>query len=102
MEDFLFSQEASFAISTLTGQQLLGNRRLPAKRPTVTEYFENNFPPWRIEFFTGGMENFGIVDIKKKFLLLDHFDHFGSSHLWDRLYRSRSLGDGKFTALEKG
>ena len=67
MEDFPFSQEASFTISTLTGQQLLGNRRLPAKRPTVTEYFENNFPPWRVEFFTGGMEDFGIVNIKKNF-----------------------------------
>ncbi|MCK4432035.1 MAG: HAMP domain-containing histidine kinase, partial [Candidatus Aminicenantes bacterium] len=70
MEDFPFSQEASLTISTLTGQQLLGNRGLPAKRPTVTEYFKNNFPPWRVEFFTGGMEDFGIVNIKKNFYFL--------------------------------
>jgi len=67
MEDFPFSQEASFAVSTLTGQQLLGNSSPSAKRHTVTEYFENNFPPWRVEFFTGGMEDFGIVNIKKNF-----------------------------------
>jgi len=67
MEDFPFSQEASFAISTLTGQQLLGNSSPSAKRHTVTTYFENNFPPWRVEFFTGGMEDFGIVNIKKNF-----------------------------------
>ncbi|TET69632.1 MAG: GHKL domain-containing protein [Candidatus Aminicenantes bacterium] len=70
MEDFPFSQEASLTISTLIGQQLLGNRGLPAKRPTVTEYFKNNFPPWRVEFFTGGMEDFGIVNIKKNFYFL--------------------------------
>jgi len=70
MEDFPFSQEASFAVSTLTGQQLLGNRDLPAKRSTVTEYFENNFPPWRVEFYTGGIENFGILNIKKNFYFL--------------------------------
>ncbi|MCK4496173.1 MAG: hypothetical protein KAU91_07465, partial [Candidatus Aminicenantes bacterium] len=67
MEDFPFSQEASLTISTLTGQQLLGNPSPTAEPPTVTEYFKNNFPPWRVEFFTGGMEDFGIVNIKENF-----------------------------------
>ena len=67
LEDLPFSREMSFSVSTISGQILLGHRNLPAKRPTVSEYFENNFPPWRIEFFLGGADETGIIDIRKSF-----------------------------------
>jgi signal transduction histidine kinase len=67
LEDVPFPREKSFSVSTLTGQILLGPRGLVTKRPTITEYFENNFPPWRIEFFPGGTEDSGIIDIRKSF-----------------------------------
>jgi signal transduction histidine kinase/tetratricopeptide (TPR) repeat protein len=70
LEDVPLSREVSFSISTLSGKILLGNPSPTAKRPTVATYFKNNFPPWRFEFFMGGMEDFGIVNIKKNFYFL--------------------------------
>jgi signal transduction histidine kinase len=56
-----FSLKASVAISTLSGQTLLGPGSMPAERYSVTEYFENNFPPWRIDIYPPGMDGLGYL-----------------------------------------
>ncbi len=56
-----FSRTVPIAISTLSGQTLLGPGSMPAERSSVTEYFDNNFPPWRIDIYPPGMDGLGYL-----------------------------------------
>jgi len=67
MRDMPFGKEASISISNLSGSVLYGIEDPSSKRPTVTEYFENHFPPWRIELFRSGIETSGTLDVRKNF-----------------------------------
>ncbi len=67
IEDTQLSENASVTISDLTGRILLGEKKLSSELLTVTAFFENNFPPWKIDFFRGKTPSLGIVDIRKSF-----------------------------------
>jgi len=67
LEDFPFSQEASLSISALSGRVLSEHGNSSTKEPTVTTYFDESFPPWKIEFFLGGTEDLGIINIRKSY-----------------------------------
>jgi len=56
-----FSHAVPIVISTLSGQTLLGPGSLSAERYSVTEYFENNFPPWRIDIYSPEMDGLGYL-----------------------------------------
>jgi signal transduction histidine kinase len=58
---------ADVVISDLSGEILLGEKTQTSEIATVTDYFANNFPPWKIEIFHRGEENFGGFDIRKSF-----------------------------------
>jgi len=67
IKNIQFSENTNVVISNLSGQILLGNKDPSTPRPTITEFFKDNFPPWRIELFPGKTASFGIINIRKSF-----------------------------------
>lgn len=51
-----FSENTNIIISDLSGRILYGEKNPSTEILTVTEYFEDNIPPWRIELFRSGTE----------------------------------------------
>ncbi len=62
-----FSVNTHIVISDLVGRPILGKKELAAESATVTEFFENNFPPWKIEFFRYKATGLPGIDLKKNF-----------------------------------
>lgn len=54
-------------ISNLSGQILYGKKKQSNEFSKVTTFFEDNFPPWRIELSYMKAEGVGIVNIQKSF-----------------------------------
>lgn len=67
IRDMPFGKRASISISNLSGCVLYGIEDTSSRLSTITEYFENNFPPWRIEFFRSGIKTSGSLNLKKNF-----------------------------------
>jgi signal transduction histidine kinase len=57
---------AEVVLADLTGRPLSGPQRSTAP-PLATEYFEGNFPPWKIELFRGPAKGRGILDLRRNF-----------------------------------
>jgi signal transduction histidine kinase len=55
------------ALSDLAGRTLSGKRNAPAAPPLVTEYFEHNFPPWKIDLYQVRAKGPGALDIRRNF-----------------------------------
>ena len=62
-----FSDSPDVVISNLSGDILFGERNSSAEEATVTAYFGDNFPPWRIDIFQRGGETSGALDLKRNF-----------------------------------
>jgi len=54
-------------LADLAGRALSGKRNTPAALPLVTEYFEDNFPPWKIELFQASAKGLEILDLRRNF-----------------------------------
>jgi signal transduction histidine kinase/tetratricopeptide (TPR) repeat protein len=67
IEEMPSSEEMRLVISDLTGRIIFGKRNSSAEIPAVTEFFEDNFPPWRIEIFRSQPESSSVVDIRQSF-----------------------------------
>jgi len=67
LDDFPFSQEVSLSISTLSGRILSEYGNSSGKEPTVATYFDESFPPWRVDFFSAATGNSGVIDLRKSF-----------------------------------
>jgi len=67
IENMQFSENTSVTISDLEGRPMLGNKDVSTESATVTEFFDDNFPPWKIEFFRGQTSGLSGIDIKKSF-----------------------------------
>ena len=65
IEEIQLSENTNITISDLSGRILYGEKNPSTEILTVTEYFEDNIPPWRIELLRS--EGLGIVDIRKSF-----------------------------------
>jgi signal transduction histidine kinase/tetratricopeptide (TPR) repeat protein len=67
VEDIQSRRDAEIAVTSLSGSILVGES-LPTGEPAVvTEYFDGQFPPWRIELFQDARETSGAVDLKSNF-----------------------------------
>jgi len=62
-----FSHPSNVVVSRLSGKILLGEKDSSAEAATATEFFEDNFPPWRIEIFRSSGEALGALDLKRSF-----------------------------------
>jgi signal transduction histidine kinase len=67
IKNIQFRHPSNVAISHISGEILLGEKNSSAEPATATEFFEDNFPPWRIEIFRSGGEALGALDIKRSF-----------------------------------
>jgi signal transduction histidine kinase/tetratricopeptide (TPR) repeat protein len=67
IESMQLSDTTHVVISDLGGNVLLGEKNLSSEPATTIEFFENNFPPWRIEFFRSRGEASGTLDLKRNF-----------------------------------
>ena len=67
VENLQFSENTKIVISDLAGRSVLGNKDESAVSATITEYFDDNFPPWKIEFFRSEKSVLRGIDIKKNF-----------------------------------
>ncbi len=62
-----FSENTKIVISDLAGRPMLGKKDESTESAAVTEFFDDNFPPWKIEFFRSKTSALGGLDIKKNF-----------------------------------
>lgn len=67
IENIQFGENTNVVISNLSGQVLLGNKDHAAPPPTITEFFEDNFPPWRVELFASKTGGLGLVELKNSY-----------------------------------
>jgi signal transduction histidine kinase len=67
IENIQFGENTNVVISNLSGQVLLGNKDHAAPSPTITEFFKDNFPPWRVELFTSKTGGLGLIELKNSY-----------------------------------
>jgi signal transduction histidine kinase/tetratricopeptide (TPR) repeat protein len=67
IKKYAFADHADIIISDLEGRTLWGKKNSPEEPATTTEFFNDNFPPWKIEFFRSSTDGFGIANPKKSF-----------------------------------
>ena len=58
---------AEVIFTDLAGRPLSGKRNISTGLPLVTEYFEDNFPPWKIELFQAPAKGLEILDLRRNF-----------------------------------
>jgi signal transduction histidine kinase len=61
------ADQTRLVVSDLEGRVLLGSEGLPAERATLTEFFDDNFPPWKMEFYLRQAEGIGFAGLKSSF-----------------------------------
>ena len=67
IKNIQFGENTNVVISDLSSQVLSGNKDQAAPPPTITEFFEDNFPPWRIELFASKTEGLGLIELKNSY-----------------------------------
>ncbi len=67
IQNFPFSGETSVFISDTSGRILYGSNNTPDAISQVTEFFEDNFPPWRMGFSRAETQGLSFTDLKKSF-----------------------------------
>ena len=67
IESQQLSENTNVVISDLAGRPILGNKIESTESASVTEFFDDNFPPWKIEFFRDETSGLSGIDIKKNF-----------------------------------
>jgi len=61
------ADQTKLVVSDLEGKVLLGSEGLSAERTTLTEFFDDNFPPWKMEFYASQVEGIGFAGLKGSF-----------------------------------
>jgi signal transduction histidine kinase len=67
MDEFPFSQEVSLSISNLSGENLIQIGDSSSSTAMVETYFDENFPPWRVNFFSAENGDFNVMNLRKSF-----------------------------------
>jgi signal transduction histidine kinase len=57
----------NFTIANLNGRILFGERDTTEEISKTTEYFDNNFPPWRIDAYSAVSTGTGLIGLHKSF-----------------------------------
>jgi signal transduction histidine kinase len=67
IENMDFSEETHIVVTSLDGRPLLGEKDPNGGQATLTAFFDDNFPPWKIEFFRSSTSGFAGMDLRKSF-----------------------------------
>ncbi len=67
IKNIQFGENTNAVISDFSGQVLFGHKVQAAPHSTITEFFEDNFPPWRIELFTSKTGGLGLIELKNSY-----------------------------------
>jgi signal transduction histidine kinase len=67
LDEFPFSQEMSLSISNLSGEHLIQIGDPSSGNPMVATYFDENFPPWRVDFFSAHEGDSGVMNLRTSF-----------------------------------
>jgi len=67
IKNIQFGESTNVVISNLSSQVLYGYKDQATPPPTITEFFKDNFPPWRIELFAGKTGGLGLVELKNSY-----------------------------------
>jgi len=67
VKNIQFGENTNVVISDLSSQVLLGNKDQAAPPATITEFFEDNFPPWRVELFASKTGGLGLIELKNSY-----------------------------------
>jgi signal transduction histidine kinase len=67
IQNIQFGESTNVVISNLSSQVLYGYKDQATPPPTITEFFKDNFPPWRIELFAGKTGGLGLVELKNSY-----------------------------------
>jgi len=67
IENMQFSENTNVVISDLAGRPLLGKKDISTELATITEFFDYNFPPWKIEFFRSKTSGLAGIHLRKSF-----------------------------------
>jgi signal transduction histidine kinase len=67
IENMDFSEKTNIIISSLDGRLLFGEKDSTVDQATLAEFFNDNFPPWKIEFFRSSTSGFAGMDLRKSF-----------------------------------
>ena len=65
--DMHSAEITEFIISNLNGRILYGERASAEEFPKITAFFDNNFPPWRIEAYNTASMGTGLIGLHKSF-----------------------------------
>ena len=63
----LSTDQTEVVVSDLEGKVLLGKENLSSEKATITEFFDDNFPPWKMEFFESKEGGIGVADLRSSF-----------------------------------
>ena len=67
IDEFQSDEEAIINVSDFAGQRLYGDVGSEAKSLSITEYFDDNFPPWKIEIYDISKGSSEFIGIHKSF-----------------------------------
>jgi signal transduction histidine kinase len=67
VSEFEQNSEMNIVISDLQGERSIGKTDPLFSVPTITAFFEDNFPPWKIEFFRTRAETGGLKSLSRSF-----------------------------------
>lgn len=67
IENMDFSEKTHIVISSLDGRPLSGEKDPNGGQATFAAFFDDNFPPWKLEFFRGSPSGFPGMDLRKSF-----------------------------------
>ncbi len=59
--------QTEVVVSDLEGRVLSGKQNLSAEQATITEFFDGNFPPWKMEFYRSMAGGLGVADLRSSF-----------------------------------
>jgi signal transduction histidine kinase len=63
----LAADQTNVVVSDLEGRVLLGKENLSVEGAALTEFFDDNFPPWKMEFYRGRTGATGVAGLGSSF-----------------------------------
>ena len=67
VDEFPPETEVRIAISAISGNRVYGDMSSTSEHPVVTEFFDNHFPPWKIEIYDVSGDSPAFLGIRKSF-----------------------------------